>query len=666
MVFLFAISSIMISTQYAFAETNFVSTVSGSAIPGCEDNLSCYSPYQTRISVGDSIIWTNDDTAAHTVTSGTPSSGASGIFDSSLFMSGASFEVEFFESGTYDYFCMVHPWMVGTVLVTSSPSASSESTSSGITPRGTPIPLDSRPKDVGGYTNYYNEKWDFSMDVPNEWLIDDTKMVDEGWEQIVFLTPDPDYFSTYVSIEYFFDDYTYDGLYGNAALRELETNLRFWCNDVTIDYDGYTCNNFEIVQTDIEDELYIISYTFTERGEDGSVFEKMAVLSMYPLSNSEYISIDVEIDSDNLEFYSQQIGYMLSSSDFSSFLTTDTALPHRNDIPVDLNFRNYHNDKFGFSIDYPSNWNVDDELLIDGDTSYIVSFFIDDEYLQTIDVSIQHGDFDFRGLSPSQYVSALEDLEKDFCTSSSYNFEGYRCSNFEVSDNLSGSNIDSSGNTWHSLFFTYTEDYPDQSYDVAAARYELPVGDDTFIVYFYFDLDSYADYLRDVPATQLVGDVMSSFELTSSIPTPTPTPQLECGPGTAPKNGQCVRIEMDNGGCLIATATYGSELSPQVQLLREIRDNSLLNTKSGTQFMKHFNDFYYSFSPVIADYERENPVFKEMVKVTITPMITSLSLMEYADSESSVLSIGVSLIVLNGMMYVGIPIAGIIVIRKRF
>ena len=124
--------------------------------------------------------------------------------------------------------------------------------------------------------------------------------------------------------------------------------------------------------------------------------------------------------------------------------------------------------------------------------------------------------------------------------------------------------------------------------------------------------------------------------------------------------------EEKGGGCLIATATYGSELAPQVQLLREIRDNSLLNTESGTVFMKTFNEFYYSFSPTIADYERENPVFKEAVKIAITQMITSLSLMENAESESEVLGLGLSVIALNLGMYIGIPAVVIIGIRKRF
>ena len=124
--------------------------------------------------------------------------------------------------------------------------------------------------------------------------------------------------------------------------------------------------------------------------------------------------------------------------------------------------------------------------------------------------------------------------------------------------------------------------------------------------------------------------------------------------------------EENGGGCLIATATYGSELAPQVQLLREIRDNQLLNTESGSAFMKTFNDMYYTFSPTIADWERESPVFKEVVKLAITPMISTLSLMENAETEFEVLSIGISLIALNLGMYIGIPAVVIIGIRKRF
>ena len=157
--------------------------------------------------------------------------------------------------------------------------------------------------------------------------------------------------------------------------------------------------------------------------------------------------------------------------------------------------------------------------------------------------------------------------------------------------------------------------------------------------------------------------------------------KLTCGTGTIEEEGVCVvdttsqtekvvveeqSIEEEGGGCLIATATYGSEMAPQVQQLRELRDNQLLNTESGTAFMGTFNDVYYSFSPTIADMERENPLFKEAVKLAITPMISSLSLMENANSESEVLGIGLSVIALNLGMYLGVPAIVIVGIRKKF
>ena len=156
---------------------------------------------------------------------------------------------------------------------------------------------------------------------------------------------------------------------------------------------------------------------------------------------------------------------------------------------------------------------------------------------------------------------------------------------------------------------------------------------------------------------------------------PTPEPVVEqmvnCGPGTESVNGICQVIQTEEkssngGGCLIATATYGSEMATEVQQLRELRDNQLLQTESGTTFMGTFNDIYYSFSPTIADMEREHPLFKEAVKLAITPMISTLSLMENAESESEVLSIGISVIALNLAMYLGVPAIVVVGIRKKF
>ena len=124
-------------------------------------------------------------------------------------------------------------------------------------------------------------------------------------------------------------------------------------------------------------------------------------------------------------------------------------------------------------------------------------------------------------------------------------------------------------------------------------------------------------------------------------------------------------VENEGGGCLIATAAYGSEMAPQVQLLREIRDNQLMSTTSGMSFMTGFNQLYYSFSPTIADLEREHPVFKEMVKLGITPLLSSLSIMEYAESDSEVLGYGIGVILLNIGMYFAAPVMLFYGIKNR-
>jgi hypothetical protein len=134
------------------------------------------------------------------------------------------------------------------------------------------------------------------------------------------------------------------------------------------------------------------------------------------------------------------------------------------------------------------------------------------------------------------------------------------------------------------------------------------------------------------------------------------------------KNGLCVAEQQQGGGgCLIATAAFGSEMAPQIQFLREIRDNTVLQTESGTSFMAGFNQFYYSFSPAIADYERENPAFKEAVKLTLTPLLTSLTLLQYADidSESEMLGYGIGVILLNIGMYFVAPAVVIFKIKNR-
>jgi len=137
--------------------------------------------------------------------------------------------------------------------------------------------------------------------------------------------------------------------------------------------------------------------------------------------------------------------------------------------------------------------------------------------------------------------------------------------------------------------------------------------------------------------------------------------------GTAPTEQIEQTQESKGGGCLIATATFGSEMAPQVQFLRELRDNTVLQTESGISFMAGFNQFYYSFSPAIADYERENPAFKETVKLALTPLLTSLTLLQYVDidSESEMLGYGIGVILLNIGMYFVAPAVLIMTVTKK-
>ena len=120
-------------------------------------------------------------------------------------------------------------------------------------------------------------------------------------------------------------------------------------------------------------------------------------------------------------------------------------------------------------------------------------------------------------------------------------------------------------------------------------------------------------------------------------------------------------------GCLIATASFGSELSPQVQMLRETRDNILLQTRSGATFMTAFNQFYYTFSPTVAEWERQNSIFKEIVKASITPLIATLSILSYLniDSEIEMIGYGVGVIFLNIGIYFVFPAFVVIQLKSH-
>lgn len=143
-------------------------------------------------------------------------------------------------------------------------------------------------------------------------------------------------------------------------------------------------------------------------------------------------------------------------------------------------------------------------------------------------------------------------------------------------------------------------------------------------------------------------------------PSSPPSPELEDPARPSPDVPQDELLPPpppENGGCLIATAAYGSELAIPVQQLRETRDNVVLQTESGSAFMSAFNHIYYSFSPAIADLERTNPTFREAVKIAITPLLSTLSILNHAeiDSEAEMMTLGLAVIALNLGIYAAPP-----------
>ena len=353
----------------------------------------------------------------------------------------------------------------------------------------------------------------------------------------------------------------------------------------------------------------------------------------------------------------------------------------------------YHNNEYSFSVEYPDDWFVNDSGIF-MEVGVTFSYMVDADYSEIQDEG-------FTGVNISYWSDmgkVLSDIEErehqingmnTWCSIATIEIHGHTCENFKVIEKSVSKTVD--GYNVITTKYKMNHHYPDLGdKSVVGVVSSIYIGEDIV------DIRSESDDHVFKQHEQIIQNFVNTFKVSSFAPessnptlsfdtpySPEPVAQSKpaCGTGTIEKDGICIvdtsaqteqvvteEKSSKGGGCLIATATYGGELAPQVQQLRELRDNSLSQSESGTNFMSTFNDVYYSFSPIIADYERENPLFKELVKLTITPMISSLSILNYVDmdSESEVLGYGISLILLNGMMYVGVPLGIVIGIRKSF
>ena len=118
------------------------------------------------------------------------------------------------------------------------------------------------------------------------------------------------------------------------------------------------------------------------------------------------------------------------------------------------------------------------------------------------------------------------------------------------------------------------------------------------------------------------------------------------------------------GGCLIATAAHGTELAPAVQRLREAREG-LAGTGAGSAFLSAFNHAYYSFSPAVADLERQSPELRALVRAAATPMVLALGIVSPAQTEAQFVALGALALLANAAMYVGAPAAAVLALSRR-
>ena len=315
----------------------------------------------------------------------------------------------------------------------------------------------------------------------------------------------------------------------------------------------------------------------------------------------------------------------------------------------------YYHEYPSWSIEYPDGWNVTELDNIDA------VIFSDGSEVGTIgEIGVwknSYGVWYFPNMG--EKLSDTEERRyqiqdnKAVCDQATMRIDAFTCYNFQVFHEIEPT-LTLDGYPIITTVFKHTNNYGSidgSSYgvgekDMVSTSSYIYIGNDLYEFYTESDLGEF-----DKNKGKLF-DTLNSLRI-PGIPAAQAIPQTNSNQG---------------GGCLIATAAFGSEMAPQVQFLRELRDNTVLQTQSGTTFMTGFNQFYYSFSPAVADYERENPVFKEAVKVTLTPMLTSLTLLNYVDvdTEEEMLGYGIGIILLNIGMYFVAPAALIIALKKRF
>lgn len=619
-------------TNMAFAEhgTVEVSIPAGAAVEGCETTNQCYDPYETTIDVGDEVVWSNDDSIPHTVTSGNMGkSGPDGIFDSGMLLSGQTFARTFDETGKFHYFCVLHPWAKGSVNVkvfatNDEPSSDDEPSTNVdlVSSCGTGTTHDTSTNAcVIGSTQIPNTalamQLTLSDNIINATLSVNDPVFDCGDLYITMYDVSDGQKTTYQQRAFFDQCYGYSGI---LPIRE-QFSEEFDEGQYVIEAQVFDKNG---------DAFLMVSQKFSI--QDGIV-ESTDEPAISCSSGATY-----DLENNTCTFTTSQIGTQSTTNNdalaikekFETSVREILFAPPTQDYWDD--FKEFvGDDKYerwqkmgetigaklvtqvnydGRTFDHPSKifdfvMSGDTDLTLEEETALVESTEATQEFLkQTTTKQLTQ-------------ISSLADEAKT------------AINNLDITDEEKSQHVQE---------ITERQEYYTRVHTAAISEIVLH-------------------------SQQKLDQMKNKLQIKSDLIAKQSGPK--CGQGTIEKDGICVA---KTSGCLIATATYGTELAPQVQLLREIRDSVLFSTNSGTAFMAGFNDFYYTFSPTVADWERQNPSFREIVKITIMPMLSTLSILSYADvdSDQKMLGYGIGIILLNVGMYFVVPMFLILKYKQKF
>ena len=626
-------------TNDVYALTYTVSIPEGSGVPGCEETDECFSPYLVTIQVGDTIVWTNDDTAAHTVTSGNPTYGPDDVFHSSLYMTGDTFSHSFDSSGLFAYFDIFHPWMQGIVQVTEKDAneyveEQADGTPSGACPIIGPI-MDIKffyeieiavmLRDYGKNKNFeeYLQGIDYRKSEKISAYVQSI-LQSEYFAVMYFekdLSVEEEKLMIQVSEKYL--EYLYDGK--NRLISYIKT--------------GYLDTKNEMNALPMQDSRFTIcGEDKTEGLEELESIKKTAEATV-----DLYVTPVIEDWEKELEFKKQS--FQIESPDTIEQTTSEpvdkTTMVKTGEIGL----------KKGDWVKYQVSVDVGQGLFGLMAENFKNSMQIPEtectfSEIEWFKVEVSNIQNNIPVFQKSLFCDGKETLVEEYGS-------GFTFLYIPIDINV-GDIVDDGSEDPPKVIGIEEKQYGGKKIQVIKLHSETKETYDTG------SLSSSKTHYFDKTSGLLLESDMKMYA--ENIPFMGDL-DVEMGFVALDYNIPRTSSLVNGGGCLIATATFGSELAPQVQQLREIRDNSLLQTKSGSAFMESFNQFYYSFSPGIADLERENPVFKEIVKLAITPLLTSLSILNYVDmdSEETVLGYGISLILLNIGMYFVAP--ALIVIR---